>query len=105
MLVHSDYGSGEGNHREGSGRDIDACTGNVGSGHCGNRWSGLTRDRASPTAAGFASSARACEVRRQSEKMSLIATYAIFHQIPLLTADKDFKRMHEAGAELYLVQP
>lgn len=37
--------------------------------------------------------------------MSLIATYAIFHQIPLLTADKDFKRMHEAGAELYLVQP
>lgn len=35
----------------------------------------------------------------------LIASYAIFHQIPLLTADKDFKRMREAGAELYLVQP
>ncbi|HEX2881809.1 MAG TPA: PIN domain-containing protein [Polyangiaceae bacterium] len=35
----------------------------------------------------------------------LIATYAICHQIPLLTADKDFKRMQDAGAELYLVQP
>lgn len=35
----------------------------------------------------------------------LIVAYAVFHQIPLLTTDKDFKQMAKAGIELYLVQP
>jgi predicted nucleic acid-binding protein len=34
----------------------------------------------------------------------LIAAYAAFHQIPLLTADTDFQRMVDAGIEIYLVK-
>jgi predicted nucleic acid-binding protein len=33
----------------------------------------------------------------------LIASHALFHQVPLLTVDKDFKAMVKPGIDLHLL--
>ena len=33
----------------------------------------------------------------------LIATYALGHSVPLLTSDRDFRQIHDAGVPLALV--